>query len=54
LPAANGKRRRVLNACGLTGCLLLVATLPWQSAVAGLIVFAVGIAGRAAVLRRRT
>jgi basic amino acid/polyamine antiporter, APA family len=54
LPAANGKRRRVLNACGLTGCLLLVATLPWQSAGAGLIVFAVGIAGRAAVLRQRT
>jgi len=55
LPAANGKRRRrILNACGLIGCLLLVATLPWQSAVAGLIVFAVGIAGRAAVLQRRT
>jgi APA family basic amino acid/polyamine antiporter len=54
LPASDGKRRRVLNVCGLTGCLLLVATLPWQSAVAGLIVFAVGIAGRAAVLRRRT
>jgi basic amino acid/polyamine antiporter, APA family len=55
LPTANGKRRRrILNACGLIGCLMLVATLPWQSAVAGLIVFAVGIAGRAAVLQRRT
>jgi basic amino acid/polyamine antiporter, APA family len=54
LPASDGRRRRVLNVCGLTGCLLLVATLPWQSAVAGLIVFAVGIAGRAAVLQRRT
>jgi basic amino acid/polyamine antiporter, APA family len=53
LPASDGRRRRVLNVCGLTGCLLLVATLPWQSAVAGLIVFAVGIAGRAAVLQRR-
>jgi basic amino acid/polyamine antiporter, APA family len=54
LPAAYDKRRhRILNACGLTGCLLLVATLPWQSAVAGLIVFAFGIAGRAAVLQRR-
>ena len=48
-----GRRRRVLNVCGLAGCLLLVATLPWQSAVAGLGVFAVGIAGRATVLRRR-
>jgi basic amino acid/polyamine antiporter, APA family len=54
LPASDGRRRRVLNVCGLTGCLLLVATLPWQSAVAGLIVFAVGVAGRAAVLQRRT
>ncbi|WP_118914160.1 APC family permease [Mycobacterium shigaense] len=47
------RRRRVLNACGLVGCLVLVATLPWQSAVAGLGMFAVGIAGRAVVLRRR-
>jgi APA family basic amino acid/polyamine antiporter len=55
LPAARGALwRRALNACGLGGCLLLVATLPWQSAVAGLGVFAVGIAGRAVVLRRRT
>ncbi|BBY22889.1 APC family permease [Mycobacterium stomatepiae] len=47
------RRRRVGNACGLAGCLLLVATLPWESAVAGLAVFAVGILGRAAVLHRR-
>ncbi|MEE6135373.1 APC family permease [Mycobacterium sp. 050128] len=46
-------RRRVVNAGGLAGCLLLVATLPWESAAAGLAVFAVGIGGRAAVLRRR-
>ncbi|WP_445162133.1 APC family permease [Mycobacterium sp. Dal123C01] len=46
-------RRRVRNVCGLIGCLLLVATLPWASAVAGLAVLAVGIAGRAVVLRRR-
>ncbi len=45
------RRRRVVNACGLVGCLVLVATLPWESAVAGLAVFAVGIAGRAAALR---
>ncbi|HEV7582372.1 MAG TPA: APC family permease [Mycobacterium sp.] len=48
-----GPRRRVRNVCGLVGCLLLVATLPWESAVAGLAVLAVGIAGRAVVLRRR-
>jgi APA family basic amino acid/polyamine antiporter len=47
------RRRRMLNVCGLAGCLVLIATLPWESAVAGLGVFAVGIAGRAAVLRRR-
>jgi basic amino acid/polyamine antiporter, APA family len=50
---ASGALRRVRNVCGLVGCLLLVATLPWESAVAGVAVFAVGIAGRAAVLRRR-
>jgi basic amino acid/polyamine antiporter, APA family len=46
-------RRRAVNVCGLAGCLVLVATLPWESAVAGLAVFAVGILGRAAVLHRR-
>jgi basic amino acid/polyamine antiporter, APA family len=51
LPAT---RRRVRNVCGAAGCLLLVATLPWQSVLAGLGVFAVGIAGRAVVLRRRS
>jgi basic amino acid/polyamine antiporter, APA family len=38
---------RALNVCGVAGCLLLVATLPWQSVVAGLAVFVVGLAGRA-------
>jgi APA family basic amino acid/polyamine antiporter len=46
-------RRRFLNVCGLAGCLLLVATLPWTSVVAGLAVFAVGIVGRAVVLHVR-
>ncbi|GAA2795736.1 APC family permease [Saccharopolyspora taberi] len=36
---------------GLAGCLLLAATLPWQSVVAGLAVFAVGLAGRAVARR---
>ncbi len=39
-------RRRVLNVFGLAGCLVLVATLPWQAVVSGLGMFAVGIAGR--------
>ncbi|MEM6104929.1 APC family permease [Mycobacterium sp. 050272] len=47
------RRRRLVNGVGLAGCLLLVATLPWEAAAAGLAVFAVGIAGRAAVLSRR-
>jgi basic amino acid/polyamine antiporter, APA family len=47
------RRRRAVNACGLAGCVVLVATLPWESAVAGLAVFAVGIIGRAVVLYRR-
>ncbi|SON58971.1 putative transporter [Mycobacterium simulans] len=42
---------RVVTVCGLAGCLVLVATLPWQSVVIGLGVFAVGIAGRAFVVR---
>jgi basic amino acid/polyamine antiporter, APA family len=46
-PASDGRRRRrVLNVCGLGGCLLLVATLPWQAVIIGLAVFAVGIVGR--------
>ncbi|MDT5350399.1 MAG: basic amino acid/polyamine antiporter, family [Mycobacterium sp.] len=47
LPAPGHKRRRrVLNVCGLAGCLLLVVTLPWQSVVVGLGMFFIGIAGR--------
>ncbi len=44
---------RWLQALGAAGCLVLVATLPWQSVVAGLVVFAVGIGIRAARLARR-
>jgi APA family basic amino acid/polyamine antiporter len=36
---------------GVAGCLLLVATLPWPSVVAGLGVFIVGLAGRAIARR---
>jgi APA family basic amino acid/polyamine antiporter len=44
---------RALNVCGVAGCLLLVATLPWQSVVAGLAVFVIGLAGRAIARRPR-
>ena len=37
---------RWLQLLGCAGCLVLVATLPWRSVVAGLAVFAVGIAVR--------
>jgi APA family basic amino acid/polyamine antiporter len=45
---------RWLQLLGCTGCLVLVATLPWQSVLAGLSVFAVGIAIRLTVEARRT
>ena len=38
---------RALNVVGLVACLTLVVTLPWSAVVAGLVMFAVGIAGRA-------
>ncbi|OMC48482.1 transporter [Mycobacterium sp. IS-2888] len=50
---ADRRRRRLLNVCGVTGCLLLVATLPWQAVISGLAVFAVGIVGRLVALRLR-
>jgi basic amino acid/polyamine antiporter, APA family len=53
-PAAQRRWPRVLNVCGVFGCLLLVATLPWQSVVVGLGVFAIGLAGRAIAQRSLT
>jgi APA family basic amino acid/polyamine antiporter len=38
---------------GAAGCLILVASLPPADILAGLLVLAVGLAGRAVVLRRR-
>ena len=52
LPDA-GRWARVRDVCGVAGCLLLVATLPWQSVVAGLGMFTVGIVGRAFRVRLR-
>jgi len=37
---------RPVQVLGLLGCLVLVATLPWTSVVAGVVVFAVGVLGR--------
>jgi APA family basic amino acid/polyamine antiporter len=42
---------RWLQLVGGTGCLLLVATLPWPSVAAGLVVLAVGVLVRAVRLR---
>jgi APA family basic amino acid/polyamine antiporter len=54
--AQDGSSRRFprwLQALGGTGCLVLVATLPWQSVVVGLVVLAVGVALRAGRLALR-
>jgi APA family basic amino acid/polyamine antiporter len=45
---------RPVQVLGLLGCLVLVATLPWTSVVAGGAVFAVGIVGRLWFQRRGT
>jgi APA family basic amino acid/polyamine antiporter len=50
-PAAARRFPRWLQVLGCAGCLVLVATLPWHSVVAGLVVFAVGIGVRALRLR---
>ncbi len=44
---------RVFNAIGLTGCLVLVVTLPPGAVIAGLAMYAVGIAWRLFALSRR-
>jgi APA family basic amino acid/polyamine antiporter len=44
---------RWLNLLGVLGCLVLVAALPWQSVLAGVVMFAVGLLGRAVVLAAR-
>lgn len=46
-PATDRRWPRWLNQFGVAGCLTLVATLPWQSVLAGLVMYAVGTAGRA-------
>ena len=53
-PVAQRRWPRVLNVCGVVGCLLLVATLPWLSVVVGLGIFAIGLTGRATAQRSFT
>ena len=51
-PASARRFPRWLQLLGCTGCLVLVATLPWQAIVAGLAVFAAGILVRVLRLSR--
>jgi APA family basic amino acid/polyamine antiporter len=46
-PAERRRFPRWLQVLGAAGCVLLVATLPWQAVVAGLAVFAIGAGYRA-------
>lgn len=50
-PATDRRWPRALNLLGLTGCAVLVAALPLGSVLAGLVMFAAGLGGRALVLR---
>ncbi|MEU9842988.1 APC family permease [Actinomadura sp. NPDC048032] len=51
--AADRRWPRALNVLGGAGCVVLAATLPWTSVLAGAVMFAVGLGGRWLVLRRR-
>ncbi|WP_192909380.1 APC family permease [Gandjariella thermophila] len=53
-PADRRRWPRWLNLLGGTGCLVLVATLPWESVVAGLVMFAIGLCGRQLIRHRTT
>jgi APA family basic amino acid/polyamine antiporter len=44
---------RALNVAGLVGCLVLAVTLPAEAVLGGVVVFAVGLAGRWIVVVRR-
>lgn len=52
-PADQRRWPRSVNVAGLVGCVVLVATLPAPSVLAGLLMLAVGIVGRGVALRRR-
>jgi APA family basic amino acid/polyamine antiporter len=48
-PSEQRRTPRWLNLLGAAGCVTLVAALPRPSVLAGLVMFAVGLSGRAAV-----
>jgi APA family basic amino acid/polyamine antiporter len=50
-PHADRRWPRALNVCGVVGCLLLVATLPWRSVLVGVGVFIIGLTARAIARR---
>lgn len=52
-PPSARRTFRALNVVGLVGCLGLMVTLPLESVLVGGTVLAVGLAGRAVILRRR-
>lgn len=52
-PAGQRRWPRVLQILGIAGCTVLVATLPWVSIVAGVVMFLLGLTGRWIVLKRR-
>jgi APA family basic amino acid/polyamine antiporter len=52
-PSDDRRWPRGLNVFGAVGCLVLVATLPPAAVVAGLVMFGVGLGGRALVMARR-
>lgn len=53
-PASQRRWPRFFNVAGLIGCLVLVATLPVTSILAGTVMFAIGVIGRLFILRRRS
>ncbi|GLY37545.1 conserved hypothetical transport protein [Amycolatopsis sp. NBRC 101858] len=54
LPPEQRRWPRWVTVLGAAGCLTLVATLPWQSVLAGVVMFALGLGGRALVLATRS
>lgn len=52
-PAEDRRWPRALNALGVIGCLVLVATLPVEAMAGGILMFAIGLVGRYVVLRGR-
>ena len=45
--ASHRRWPRALNVAGLIGCVVLVVTLPVSAVIAGLVILAIGLSGRA-------